>query len=141
MSFRERWPQRSFDAVVIGSGPNGLASAIAIAQQKRSVLVVEAEPTLGGGTRTAELTLPGYRHDLCSAIHPMARASPFLSSLPLEDFGLQWIHPAAPLAHPLDGGTAAMLERDVEATAAGLGQDAAAYRRLMESFAREAQKL
>jgi len=78
MSFRDRLPQKSFDAIVIGSGPNGLAAAIAIAQQKRSVLVLEAQPTLGGGARTAELTLPGYLHDVCSAIHPMALASPFL---------------------------------------------------------------
>lgn len=131
MSWRERLPQKSFDAVVVGSGPNGLAAAIALARQKRSVLVLEAEHTPGGGARTAELTLPGFQHDVCSAIHPMALASPFLSSLPLAEFGLEWIHPPAPLAHPLDGGTAAVLERSLEATLAGLGSDGPAYRRLM----------
>src|SRR6187200_2300051 len=96
MSWRERLPQKSFDAIVVGSGPNGLAAAIALARQKRSVLVVEAAHMPGGGARTAELTLPGFQHDVCSAIHPMALASPFLSSLPLAEFGLEWIHPPAP---------------------------------------------
>src|SRR5262245_49803001 len=97
-----------YDAVVIGSGPNGLAAAIAIARQRRSVLVLEGQPTLGGGARSAELTLPGFVHDVCSAIHPMAVASPFFRSLPLEEHGLAWIHPPAPLAHPLDDGTAVL---------------------------------
>jgi phytoene dehydrogenase-like protein len=141
MTLRNRVLQKSYDAIVIGSGPNGLAAAIAIAQQKRSVLVLEAQPTLGGGARTTELTLPGYLHDICSAIHPMALASPFLSSLPLADFGLQWIHPPAPLAHPLDDGTAAVLERDVDTTAAGLGLDGPAYRRLMQRLSTHSQSL
>jgi phytoene dehydrogenase-like protein len=141
MTFRDRLPQKSFDAIVIGSGPNGLAAAIAIAQQKRSVLVLEAQPTLGGGARTAELTLPGYQHDICSAIHPMALASPFLSSLPLADFGLQWIHPPAPLAHPIDDRSAAVLERDLDATVAGLGSDGPAYRRLMHHLTTHSQSL
>ncbi len=125
-------PRSSYDAIVIGSGPNGLAAAIAVAQKGRSVIVLEAQPTLGGGARTAELTLPGFQHDLCSAIHPMAVASPFFRSLPLADHGLEWIHPPAPLAHPLDDGTAAVLERSLDDTGRTLGPDAAAYRRLME---------
>src|SRR5262245_35429841 len=141
MNLRERVSGKSFDAVVVGSGPNGLAVAIAIAQQKRSVLVVEGQSTFGGGARTAELTLPGFQHDICSAIHPMALASPFMSSLPLADFGLEWIHPPAPLAHPLDDGSAALLERSVEETAASLGADGAAYRRLVDHLVVNAKSL
>jgi phytoene dehydrogenase-like protein len=120
----------SFDAVVVGSGPNGLAAAAFLARAGRSVLVVESGATLGGGARTAELTLPGFRHDVCSAIHPLAVMSPFLASLPLREHGLEWIHPDVPAAHPLDGGRAAVLHRSVEATAAGLGADGPAWRRL-----------
>jgi phytoene dehydrogenase-like protein len=123
--------QRSYDAVVIGSGPNGLAAAITIARQQRSVLVIEAETTLGGGARSAELTLPGFVHDLCSAIHPLGVASPFFRSVNLVEHGLEWVHPPAPLAHPLDDGTAAVLERSLEETGRTLGPDADAYRRLM----------
>ncbi|MDX6597326.1 MAG: hypothetical protein QOE87_1213 [Gaiellales bacterium] len=126
----------SWDAIVVGSGPNGLAAAIALAQAGRSVLVLEAAATIGGGTRTAELTLPGFRHDVCSAIHPLALASPFLRRLPLEEHGLQFAHPEIPLAHPLDDGTAVALHRSVEETAAGLGSDADAYRELMAPLAR-----
>src|SRR5262245_65129203 len=108
---------RSYDAVVIGSGPNGLAAAITLARAERSVLVVEAADTIGGGTRSAALTLPGFVHDVCSAVHPMAVASPFFKSLPLAEHGLEWVHPQLPLAHPLDDGTAAALLRDVNATA------------------------
>src|SRR5213079_3037864 len=96
----------SYDAVVVGSGPNGLAAAITLAQAGRSVLVFEAKDTIGGGARTKELTLPGFQHDVCSAIHPLGLASPFFRSLPLEQYGLEWIQPSAPLAHPLDDGTA-----------------------------------
>src|SRR5262245_33212671 len=128
---RERLAGKKYDAIVIGSGPNGLAAAITLAQKQRSVLVLEAQPTLGGGARSAELTLPGFVHDVCSAIHPMAAASPFFNSLPLAEHGLQWIHPPTPLAHPLDDGTAAVLERSVDHTAATLANDGAAYRRLM----------
>ena len=92
----------SWDAIVVGSGPNGLAAAIALAQAGRSVKVLEAAATIGGGTRTAELTLPGFRHDVCSAIHPLALASPFLRKLPLAEHGLEFAHPEIPLAHPLD---------------------------------------
>lgn len=119
------------EAVVVGSGPNGLAAAIELARNGRRVLVLEAEPTIGGGMRSAELTLPGFVHDLCSAIQPLAIASPFFKSVPLAAHGLEWVHPDAPLAHPLDDGTAVILERSVEETARGLGQDAAPYRRLM----------
>jgi phytoene dehydrogenase-like protein len=125
----------SYDAVVVGSGPNGLAAAITLAREGFSVKVYEARDTVGGAVRSGELTLPGFVHDLCSAIHPMAAGSPFLRSLPLERHGLRWIHPDAPLAHPLDGGAAAVLERDAEATGAALGADGAAYRRLMGPIA------
>jgi phytoene dehydrogenase-like protein len=123
--------QREYDAVVVGSGPNGLAAAITIAQAGRSVLLLEAKDTIGGGTRTEELTLPGFRHDVCSAIHPLAVTSPFFCSLDLGAHGLEWVHPPVPLAHPLDDGSAVLLERSVEATAEGLGQDAQRYLRLI----------
>ncbi len=121
----------TYDAVVIGSGPNGLAAAITLAQKGRSVLVLEAQETVGGGARSGELTLPGFVHDICSAVHPMAVASPFFRSLPLEKHGLAWIHPEAPLAHPLDDGTAVVVERSVRVTGANMGGDAARYARLM----------
>src|SRR6184192_3195785 len=108
------------DAVVVGSGPNGLAAAITLARAGCSVLVCEAAATIGGGTRSAELTLPGFRHDVCSAVHPLAVGSPFFRSLPLAEHGLDWIHPPAPLAHPLDDGTAAMLERSFVETGKSL---------------------
>jgi phytoene dehydrogenase-like protein len=122
----------AYDAIVIGSGPNGLAAAIEIARAGRSVLVCEGAETAGGGARSAELTLPGFVHDLCSAIHPLAVASPFFRSLPLVEHGLEWIHPPVPVAHPLDEGEAVVHERSVSATADGLGRDGAAYRRLMD---------
>jgi phytoene dehydrogenase-like protein len=118
------------DAIVIGSGPNGLAAAIAIARAGRKVLVLEAEPTIGGGVRSAELTLPGFVHDVCSAAHPLAVASPFFRTLPLDAHGLRWIAPPVMLAHPLDDGTAAAIVRSVEETASALGADGRAYRRL-----------
>ncbi len=120
-----------FDAVVVGSGPNGLAAAIALARGKKSVLVLEASDTLGGGLRSAELTLPGFLHDLCAEVLPLTVGSPFLSTMPLSEFGLQLLHPQIPLAHPLDGGGAAVLDRSIERTAHGLGADGAAYQRLM----------
>jgi phytoene dehydrogenase-like protein len=122
---------RSYDAVVVGAGPNGLAAAITLARAGRSVLVREANGTVGGGARSAELTLPGFTHDVCSAVHPLAAGSPFFRTLPLAEHGLEWVFPPAALAHPFDDGTAAVLERSVEATAATLGADAGAYRRLM----------
>ncbi len=121
----------TYDAIIVGSGPNGLAAAITLAQAGLSVVVFEAKDTIGGGTRTMELTLPGFLHDVCSAIHPFALGSPFFRGLPLEQYGLEMIQPLAPLAHPLDDGTAVILERSIEATAAGLGSDAKAYRKLM----------
>ncbi len=120
-----------YDAVVVGSGPNGLAAAICLARAGRSVLVIEAEETIGGALRSMGLTLPGFIHDFGSAIHPLALASPFFRSVPLVEHGLEWIHPEVPLAHPLDDGSAAILHRSVSQTAEGLGMDAAAYRHLM----------
>jgi phytoene dehydrogenase-like protein len=131
----------AYDAVVVGSGPNGLAAAIELARNGRRVAVLEGRSTIGGGTRSAEITLPGFVHDLGSAIHPLGYASPFFRSLPLEDHGLEWVHPQAPLAHPLDDGTAAVLERSIGATAAALGPDAASYRRLMEPISADASRI
>lgn len=118
----------SYDAVVVGSGPNGLAAAITLAQAGLRPLVVERNATIGGGARTAELTLPGFHHDICSAIHPLGIASPFFRDLPLAEYGLQWILPPISLAHPLDDGTAVAATRSVAETADGLGRDAAVYR-------------
>lgn len=130
-----------YDAIVVGSGPNGLAAAITLAETGRSVLVFEAKDTIGGGTRSQELTLPGFIHDVCSAIHPLAMASPFFRNRSFEKFGLEWIHPELPLAHPLDGGQAAVLDRSLEQTAAGMGVDAEAYRRLYNPFLANWEKL
>ncbi|MFY0572666.1 phytoene desaturase family protein [Archangium lansingense] len=126
----------TLDAIVVGAGPNGLAAAISLARAGRSVRVFEAGPTPGGGARSAELTLPGFVHDVCSAIHPLAAASPFFRQLPLDAHGLEWVHPEAPLAHPLDNGTAAVLERSLEATAQGLGPDAERYVKWMRPMVR-----
>ena len=119
------------DAVVVGAGPNGLAAAITLARSGCSVLVLEAADRIGGGTRSEELTLPGFVHDVCSAIHPLGAASPFFRELPLAEHGLAWVHPEAPAAHPLPDGTAVVLERSLEETAASLGDDAGSYRRLV----------
>jgi len=124
---------RARPAIVVGSGPNGLTAAILLAQAGRRVTVYEAEQSIGGGSRSAELTLPGFVHDVCSAIHPLGIGSPVFRAFPLEKFGLQWVHPDIPLAHPLDDGSAAVLARSVEETAGRLGEDAASYRRLMSS--------
>lgn len=129
----------SYDAVVIGSGPNGLSAAITLAQAGRRVLVIEGSDRIGGGTRTAELTLPGFQHDVCSAIHPLGVVSPVFRSLPLADYGLEWLFPEVSLAHPLDGGRAVAVTRSVEETAAGLGRDAGAYRRLIGPIVRDWQ--
>ncbi|MDP9405401.1 MAG: FAD-dependent oxidoreductase, partial [Actinomycetota bacterium] len=125
-----------YDAVVVGAGPNGLAAAIRLADAGRRVLLVEASDRVGGGTRSAELTLPGFVHDVCSAIHPLAASSPYLSTLPLERYGLAWVQPDAPLAHPLDDGPAAILERSVDATASGLDDDGPAWRALIGPLVR-----
>jgi phytoene dehydrogenase-like protein len=126
-----------YDAVVVGSGPNGLAAAITIAQTGRSVLVLEAKETVGGGTRTEDLTLPGFHHDVCSAVHPLALMSPFFRSLDLAAHGVAWIHPPVPLAHPLDEEPAVLLERSLEATAQALGQDGHHYHRLIGPLVRD----
>jgi phytoene dehydrogenase-like protein len=126
---------RDLDAVVVGAGPNGLSAAVRIAQAGRSVVVFEARPTIGGGARTSELTLAEFRHDVCSTVHPLAIASPFLRSLPLDRFGLEWVHPSLALAHPLDGGETGVLARSVDETAERLEADGPAYRRLIGPLA------
>ena len=122
------------DAIIVGGGPNGLAAAIRLAQAGWKTLLIEGKPELGGGCRTAALTLPGFAHDVCAAIHPMAASSPFFQRLPLAEHGLRWIHSPAALAHPFDDGTAITIERDLAATAEQFGSDAGAYRRLVEPF-------
>lgn len=123
--------QHDFDAVVVGSGPNGLSAAITLQQAGLSVLLVEGKDTIGGGLRTAELTLPGFLHDVCSAIHPMAVISPFFRTLPLGQHGLEFIYPEVAAAHPFDDGSAAVLKRSLEETALSLGSDADTYLQLM----------
>jgi len=125
------------NAIVIGAGPNGLAAAIELARAGYSVSVYEARETVGGGARSAELTLPGFVHDICSAVHPLASGSPFFSKLGLDQFGLEFINPPAALAHPFDDGTAILLDRSVEGTGATFGQDARAYRKLMNPLVRD----
>ncbi|MGH7619477.1 MAG: phytoene desaturase family protein [Gemmatimonadaceae bacterium] len=125
----------SLDAIVVGSGPNGLAAAITLARAGRSVRLYEAEPIIGGGMRSAELTEPGFTHDICSTIHSLALVSPFFKALPLAGHGLAFLHPTVPLAHPLDDGTAVVVRRSVDETASALSShDARAYRRLFEPF-------
>lgn len=119
--------KREFDAVVVGSGPNGLAAAILMQQKGLQVLLIEAKNTTGGGMRTAELTLPGFKHDVCSAIHPLAVGSPFFRTLPLDQYGLEFLRPEIEAAHPLDGGDSAAVYQDIEKTASLLGQDKQNY--------------
>src|SRR5438128_1259216 len=126
------------DAVVVGAGPNGLSAAIVLARAGLSVLVLEASDTIGGGARTFEYTLPGFRHDICSAIHPMAVLSPFFRELRLN---VEWVEPKFALAHPLDDGSAAIVERSVQATAARLDSDGRAYRRLIEPLVKRSDAL
>lgn len=130
-----------YDAVVVGSGPNGLAAAVTLARAGCSVLVVEAKETVGGGMRSLELTRPGFIHDVCSAVHPLGMGSPFFKELPLADYGLEWIQPDLPLAHPFDDGTAAVLDTSIEATGASLGEDGLAYERLITPFVKNWPKL
>ncbi len=125
----------TIDAVVVGSGPNGLAAAITLAQAGLSVHVLEGSEVIGGGTRTSELTLPGFLHDVCSAIHPLGLASPFFRGLPLGEHGLEWVHPPAAVVHPLDGGRVVTLEASIDVTSSQLGADAAAYRKLITPLA------
>jgi phytoene dehydrogenase-like protein len=131
----------SYDAVVVGSGPNGLSAAITLAQAGHSVIVYEADEQIGGGTRTSELTLPGFWHDVCSAIHPMGVASLFFRSLELQPYGLEWIFSPAAVAHPLDGGSAVMAYRSIGQTAQSLGRDSSAYTRLMSPLVADWQKI
>jgi phytoene dehydrogenase-like protein len=121
----------AYDAIVIGAGPNGLSAAITLAQHGKSVVVYEAQEEIGGGARSAQLTLPGFTHDVCSSVYPLGIGSPFFRALPLAQHGLEWIQPPAAVAHPFDDGTAVTLERSVDATAAQLGADEPSYRRLM----------
>ena len=126
----------TLDAIIVGAGPNGLAAAVTLARAGRSVLVLEAMETIGGGTRTAELTLPGFKHDVCSAIHPLGVASPFFRSLPLDKYGLKWIYPPVAVAHPLDDGSAAFINGSMEETAKNLDGDGRAYQRLIAPLLR-----
>lgn len=128
----------SFDAAVVGAGPNGLAAALELARSGAKTLLVEAADEIGGGTRTAELTLPGFKHDVCSAIHPAAIASPFFDEIALE---VDWVQPPIPFAHPLDDGQVAVLHRSVDETAAGLGEDEDRYRDLMAPFVERIDKM
>ncbi len=130
-----------YDAIVVGSGPNGLAAAITLVRHGWRVLLMEAKETIGGGMRTAELTLPGFRHDICSAIHPLGMGSPFFKTLPLADYGLRWIQPDLPLAHPFDDGTAVALHRSLDETASQFGQDAGNYRRLFSPLVADWDKI
>jgi len=126
----------AFDAIVVGSGPNGLAAAIRLAQAGFSTLLVEAKDRVGGGLRTGELTLPGFQHDICAAVHTMGVLSPFFNQLPLAEHGLAWAYPEASVAHPLDDRPAAMLELSLPETAARLGKDARSYTQLIAPFLR-----
>lgn len=128
------------EVIVVGGGPNGLGAAITLARAGVSVLLIEAKPTLGGGARTEELTLPGFHHDTCSAIHPTARLSPFFAEIGLQQ-QLQWVDPAAAVAHPLDDGSAVLLERSLGETARNLGEDGEAWNKLLAPFVREAPAL
>jgi phytoene dehydrogenase-like protein len=140
-TIRERCREPRYDAVVVGSGPNGLAAAITMAQAGRSVVVLEAETTIGGGCRSAELTLPGFTHDICSAIHPLGVGSPFFRSLDLAAHGTEWIYSPAQFAHPLEGEPAALVFRSLTATSVGLGPDMAGYALLMDRPSRAWQEI
>jgi phytoene dehydrogenase-like protein len=128
--------ESTLDATIVGAGPNGLAAAITLARESRSVTMLERAAEVGGGARSAELTLPEFVHDVCSAVHPFGRTSPFFVEAGLERHGLRWVEPHAAFAHPLDDGTAVIVTRDIDNTARQLGRDAAAYRRLVGPLVR-----
>jgi phytoene dehydrogenase-like protein len=132
---------REYDAIVIGSGPNGLAAAITLARSQRSVLVIEGQQTIGGATRSEELTLPGFVHDVCSTVYGMAAASPFFRAIPLDKHGLEWALPTAPLAHPLGDGSAIIVERSIEETARQLSEDANQYSKIFGGMVADWPKL
>ncbi|MFT5196980.1 MAG: phytoene dehydrogenase-like protein [Cellvibrionaceae bacterium] len=131
----------SYDAVIIGSGPNGLTAAIELARNGAKVLVLEAADTIGGGTRTQELTLPGFKHDFCAAVHPMGVLSPYWKALPLEKFGLKWIFPEASIAHPLEGESAVLMTKSLEETAENLGIDSRAWQRMVQPLLNQGEGL
>ncbi len=133
--------QKEYDGIVVGAGPNGLAAAITMQQAGLSMLLLEAKDTIGGGSRSAELTLPGFVHDVCSAIHPMAVISPFFKKLPLEKYGLKFIYPEIAAAHPFDDGQAAALYQSLEKTARELGADENAYRNWIEPLVKNRRRL
>lgn len=126
----------NYDSVVVGSGPNGLSAAIFLAQNKHSIILCEAKDTVGGGMRSAELTLPGFIHDICSAVHPLGIGSPFFRQLPLNRYGLDWVQPILPMAHPFDDGTAAILDQSIEKSSASLQIDSDSYKKLMVPLVR-----
>src|ERR1044072_4766409 len=132
---------KDHDAIVVGAGPNGLAAAIELAKRGKRVCVYEANETIGGGARSAALTLPGFVHDTCSAVHPLAVGSPFFKTLALSEYGLEFIYPPAAVAHPFDDGSAILLHRSVTKTAAQLGTYARSYERLMHHLAKNWDKL
>ena len=135
-------PKRDdYDAVVVGAGPNGLAAAITLGRRFKSVLLLEAAETIGGGARSKALTLPGFIHDVCSTVQPLSLASSFFQQLDLPQYGLEWMQPEIPLAHPFEDGSALFLHRSLEVTADALGADGRAYRRLLQPFVDHEQKL
>jgi phytoene dehydrogenase-like protein len=135
-------PKRdSYDAVVVGAGPNGLSAAITLINKFKDVLLLESRETIGGGVRSAEITLPNFIHDICSAVHPLAIASPFFRQLELHKYGLSWIQPEIPLAHPFEDGSALFLHRSLEITSNALGADGKAYKDLLAPFVENHEKL
>src|SRR3954451_9981985 len=137
----ELMSKKDYDVVVVGSGPNGLAAAITMQYNGLSVLLVEAADTVGGGLRTKELTLPGFKHDVCSAIHPLAAGSPFFLQLPLQQYGLEFVYPEIAAAHPFDDGTAAVLTSSIYETARSLGKDEKQYLTLLKPLVQDWSRL
>ncbi|WP_179346596.1 phytoene desaturase family protein [Winogradskyella ursingii] len=132
---------KTYDAVVIGSGPNGLAAAIALAQNQLNVKILEASSQIGGGTQTHELTLPGFKHDFCSGVHPLGKLSPYLKTLPLENYGLEWLYPSVSVAHPLDDGPAVLLSRSLQETSESIGVDGKAWEQMFRPFVEQGEQL